>query len=521
MATYDLTNSIPSKIKTGDILNCPYSGSAKSITLPKGEYKLEVWGAEGGYRSSNTYSGKGAYSKGTLTISDKNTTLYLYSGGAGNTAPGTATIKTGGFNGGGYRYSYNGGGGGSDIRIGSDSLYARVIVAGGGGSDGAASYKGGNAGTDAGERGTFGCGSYGYGGTKNSSTTTGSGLSYIVTQDTTSNSSSACAAGFGFGGFGVYRSSGYGGAGGGGWYGGEGTYPDGSVDDDGGGGGGSSYVYTASTAANYPSGCLLNSSYYLEDVQTIAGNTSFTSPSGTAETGHTGDGYCRITVLNARSFTPMFVKIENEKQVPEEYEKLAFLKSSGTQFIDTGLILNNYTNFYIKGKVSNNDAAYFFGTYETGRRFLIQRRSMYFYNTDNAYLSQESQDIPAFISFECNYENGTLYWIVNGETVSQSTNLVLPLETSRLFKAVGDNYNSRGCSIFEFSFSTDKNSPNIRDFVPVRRKSDSVLGMYDLINNKFYINSGDGEFEAGSFWRPVSQIFYKNNGEWQSGSWII
>jgi hypothetical protein len=33
---YDLTSVIPKIIKTGDILNCPYSGSAKSITLPKG-----------------------------------------------------------------------------------------------------------------------------------------------------------------------------------------------------------------------------------------------------------------------------------------------------------------------------------------------------------------------------------------------------------------------------------------------------------------------------------------------------
>ena len=42
-----------------------------------------------------------------------------------------------------------------------------------------------------------------------------------------------------------------------------------------GGGGGSGYVYTSSTAKNYPSGCLLNSSYCLTDAQTIAGNNSF------------------------------------------------------------------------------------------------------------------------------------------------------------------------------------------------------------------------------------------------------
>lgn len=46
--TYDLTSAIPTKIETGDVLNCPYSGAAKTVTLPAGQYKLEVWGAQGG-----------------------------------------------------------------------------------------------------------------------------------------------------------------------------------------------------------------------------------------------------------------------------------------------------------------------------------------------------------------------------------------------------------------------------------------------------------------------------------------
>ena len=106
-STYDIgTGSAPSEIKIGDTINCSYSGSAKSITLPAGRYKLEVWGAQGGYRSNSTYGGLGGYSIGTITLANP-TTVYVYAGGAGNTAPGSATIKVGGFNGGGYRYSYN------------------------------------------------------------------------------------------------------------------------------------------------------------------------------------------------------------------------------------------------------------------------------------------------------------------------------------------------------------------------------------------------------------------------------
>lgn len=266
-------------IKTGDILNYDYTGAMQTVILPKGIYKLECWGAQGGYRSGDTYGGYGGYSVGTLTL-EADTQLFIYSGGSGNTGD-----TSGGFNGGGSRSTYNGGGGGSDIRIGQDSLYARVIVAGGGGSCGASSKTGGYGGGKIAGAATDGYGSGGGAGAQTSGGGGGSGNSGI----------------FGVGGKGLYRSSGYGGAGGGGWYGGGGCYPDSSGDDDMGGGGGSGYVYTSATASSYPSGCLLNPAYYLAEAQTIAGNASMPSISGSTETGHRGNGHVRITVIKAQS----------------------------------------------------------------------------------------------------------------------------------------------------------------------------------------------------------------------------
>lgn len=86
----------------------------------------------------------------------QNTDLYIYTGGKGTDDDGTYTsssVLAGGFNGGGYGRAWHGtyhegggGGGASDIRLATDSLYARVIVAGagGGGSDnGLGGYGGG------------------------------------------------------------------------------------------------------------------------------------------------------------------------------------------------------------------------------------------------------------------------------------------------------------------------------------------------------------------------------------------
>ena len=69
-------------------------------------------------------------------------------------------------------------------------------------------------------------------------------------------------------------------------------------------GGGSGWVYTENNYnlwrnqnPNDANQYLLNSSFYLTNAQTIAGNTEFPAPSGGNETGHSGDGYARITCL--------------------------------------------------------------------------------------------------------------------------------------------------------------------------------------------------------------------------------
>ena len=284
---------IPPTRSRGDVYNFPYSGSAIAMNLT-GTCKLEVWGAQGGYRSSTTYGGKGGYSAGTLTLATPRLAV-IRAGGAGNTGK-----TSGGFNGGGRRGTYNGGGGGSDIRLGVDSLYARVIVAGGGGSDGSTSRTGGAGGGTAGQ--TYQGSGYGTNNGPGNTTYSGSSPSTTASSQSTtvSGSTTAICGGFGFGGNGQGPvSSGYGGAGGGGWYGGSGTQPDSSGDDDKAGAGGSGYVYTVSTASQYPSGCLLTSADYLTDASTTVGTSTITSPTGSSETGHSGDGFCRITVIKA------------------------------------------------------------------------------------------------------------------------------------------------------------------------------------------------------------------------------
>lgn len=84
------------------------------------------------------------------------------------------------------------------------------------------------------------------------------------------------------------------GAGGGGWYGGGSSRSDSSTSNINSSGGGSGFVNIAANAGYRPSGY---TGLQLDSGNTIAGNTSFPSPGGGTETGHSGNGYARITVL--------------------------------------------------------------------------------------------------------------------------------------------------------------------------------------------------------------------------------
>ncbi len=368
---------------TADAINIydfDFLGDVQEFKIPSnGVYKLEVWGAEGGigrfdYLSANP--GTGGYSYGFINLS-QNDILYVYVGGKGK--PGLqrtlGSPVTGGFNGGGNS-GYNGssnynngggsGGGATDIRINEDSLYSRVIVAagdGGGGNSWSSSAATGGAagglnGFDGKSGGTVNAtvcsntwGSPGAGATQYSGGCSGKYGNYVGTSGT-----------FGFGGNGYTgNANSAGGGGGGGWYGG-GAGSQGNSAGSGAGGGGSGYVYTSVTSSYYPVGCLLDESNYLEDAETIAGNQPFTSPTGTSEIGHSGNGYARISYYGGDNsdYDSYTVKLKSDYGTIENSE-LTYLPGDTLGNIPQPILDNNnmefvgwFTNKSFTKKVTSN-----------------------------------------------------------------------------------------------------------------------------------------------------------------------
>lgn len=512
---YDLTVTTPTKIQTGDILNCPYSGSMKSVILPKGTYVLECWGAQGGNGNGNTSypGGKGGYSKGTITL-DKKTNLYLYTGGqglGGTTYILSGATTAGGFNGGGSAASQNSrgsGGGGTDIRIAVDSLYARVLVAGGGsGSSGyvdIAGFAGGGISGKAYNNQDSSNGGSWYGG--GGSQTQGGAAN-------TSHSNYTTAGNFGQGG--NYNSGSntyYGSGGGGGWYGGGGSI--------GVGGGGSGYIYTSSTASNYPSGCLLNSSYYLTNAQTIAGNTAFTSPTGISETGHAGNGYIRITVIEASSGNTlvkttsnnwkepiqMFVNTGSSTIISSGLVELEYIESTGTQYIDTGIKASKTLKVEADMDVSLASGwVMILGDYTSGSYFSWWRQNttIYAYYGSNNKTLAELTGKRKYISNNTNniwsIDTSQITVTPNSSDFSKNGNNLYLFSVNN-----GGNYNKASMKLY--SCKIYDNGTLVRDFIPARRISDGKAGLWDKVNLKFYTDENGGNFTAGTEKSAIAAI---------------
>ncbi len=301
-----------------------YTGDYQEFVAPfTGNYKLEVWGAQGGgaHQKANAelgYGGKGGYSTGTVFL-NSGEKLYIYVGGEGTYCATARCVSPGGYNGGGSGYKVNSsnidlaasGGGATDIRfipgVWSDnsSLLSRLIVAGGGGGggmDGNREYAGIERGGD------------------------GGGISGIVSNIETGNPGTQTS-GWAFGkGFAAtssnlnYTSTGYGGPGaGGGWYGGYHARPGRGWE---GAGGGSGFVFTKSTFKNTPSGYSVDTKYYLKDAETIAGNTEMPTHDGLdLMTGNSGNGYAKITAtggVNGDTFLDSITLNDGDIQIPFE-----------------------------------------------------------------------------------------------------------------------------------------------------------------------------------------------------------
>ena len=193
-------------------------------------------------------------------------------------------------------------------------------------------------------------------------------------------------------------------------------------------------------------------------------------------------------------------------ELPSGYRLLEYIQSSGTQYIDTGVPVTS--NLGIKASIRNlawtgSDFCNFYGVHSYNVYFALS-----YVKGENSLLAEvilnaalkvtyisTSPVVPYNYEIEHNYRNsGNI--VVNGINygVSYSShiaNLTLYICADNLFGSA-DRFSCIQLKSFQI---TDGNTV-VRNFVPCINPSGAV-GLYDLVNGRFYGNAGSGSFVAG------------------------
>lgn len=177
----------------------------------------------------------------------------------------------------------------------------------------------------------------------------------------------------------------------------------------------------------------------------------------------------------------IFQCVAGEKgKLPSTYRKLEYIQSSGKQYIDTGVIVKDITEIKVDFQAVT-------------------------------ILSGENQYASSWVDYSNHIQigiNGNTFIDSGGVTYSQTSSVTartqavgVPLGAVNLHLYLFAQSESTGALHYSsgriFSCQITTADGLVRNFVPCKNP-DGVIGMYDVVNDKFYQNSGSDTFIAGT-----------------------
>jgi len=194
--------------------------------------------------------------------------------------------------------------------------------------------------------------------------------------------------------------------------------------------------------------------------------------------------------------------------LPNTYQRVYYIQSSGTQYINTGVTLNEDIFCELDFSLTENTSSEtdIFGADISPYPVIGTLNSKFRFRVTSAFLSD---------TVSVDTDRHKLFWsstkiTLDGLTlVSGSAGAYSISYNAYLFAAntsSGANYFSK-VRIYSCRIHNKDTGKVIRNFLPCYRKSDGVIGMYDLINDIFYTNNGSGTFTKGN---NLNNLTYKN-----------
>ena len=211
------------------------------------------------------------------------------------------------------------------------------------------------------------------------------------------------------------------------------------------------------------------------------------------------------------------MKQDTPVRLPNEYQEVEYIESTGTQYIDTGVAPTNKTNIKLDIEFISGESNKWIPL--IAERTKVSAHSGYsaifgiWINSNTKEIALNYADIDTagitgtngsgrhvYSNIENKfYLDNTLIKTFSASSFTSTLNLyVFALNELHIGST---NIEIRNCTAKLYELKIYNNSTLIRDFIPCYRKSDNEIGLYDLVNNVFYTNAGTGVFTMGKIVR--------------------
>ena len=186
--------------------------------------------------------------------------------------------------------------------------------------------------------------------------------------------------------------------------------------------------------------------------------------------------------------------IEFISQLPTEYQEVEYIQSSGTQYIDTGFVVNKSDSYVLEIDGLFPSQAQVYQGCNGYMQFFVS--SKYGINNESS-ISVGNRD-----TVRIAYANQTATLTVNGSQAESKSwasysGANVKLGVLRLGDTNNGWFSGGAASGTIYGYKVWKDEVLVSDCIPCYRKSDNIVGLYDLVNGVFYTNAGTGNFAKG------------------------
>lgn len=206
--------------------------------------------------------------------------------------------------------------------------------------------------------------------------------------------------------------------------------------------------------------------------------------------------------------------------LPCGYQQLTYIETTGTQYIDTGVMASDHADglqYLFQGCITGYAQAagnnYLFGCLNNGQRSgnisantSSTEKALCLYIGGNSYkiweapLPEIGKDFVISLTALSSSPEDLQVCLDGVPFIRNTTASPTPMPKNKIYllwcKGVGATSLPFTGKLYAFQMNKLDGSP-VRNFLPCRRTSDSVIGLYDTVENIFYENAGTGSFLAG------------------------